>query len=164
LICTQKLSVLEEPNINQTTGTGTLIFAEDIGVYLLRLLHQFALAQDITLYAKGRCLTPNRDYKDIRGVDVELQYKFVPTGLNPCATVPISFTPLGGPLDQVTLSCATEGATIYYTTDGSFPGQANAASQVYSEPFDVTSGTQIRAAAYLPGTLVGSPVWEETAP
>lgn len=159
LLCLQKFSVLEEPNINQTAGTGTQIFAEDIGVYLIRLLNGYALAQDITLWAQGRAMVPNRDYPGVRGVDVQLQYRFTPNFLAPCATVPISFD-----AGQCMLTCATEGATIYYTTDGTFPGAANAAAQIYTVPFNIASGKQVRAAAYQPGTLVGSSVWTEVAP
>lgn len=161
-VCRQMITVLEEPNINQTTGTGTQIFAEDIGVYIAQLLHEFGLAQNITLYADGETMVPNREYKDIRGVDVHLNYKFTPGELNACATVPISFAPGSGAY-QVTLSCATSGATILYTTDGSFPGAANGAAQTYNGQFNVPYGTQVRAAAYKTG-LVGSAVWTETAP
>ncbi|HEV2329247.1 MAG TPA: chitobiase/beta-hexosaminidase C-terminal domain-containing protein [Verrucomicrobiae bacterium] len=164
-VCRQRLTVLEEPNINQTPGTGTQEFAEDVGTYLLRLLHEYSLAQDITLYANGEAMIPNRDYAGIRGVDVDLFYKFSPAQLTRCATVPIAFAgPTGDPpVYSCTLTCATMGATIYYTTDGTFPGPANGAAQVYGNPFNVAGGTQVRAAAYLNG-IKGSPVWTETAP
>lgn len=48
---------------------------------------------------------------------------------------------------EVTLTCGTAGATIYYTTDGSFPGSANANVSTYSAPFSPGSGTVVRAAA-----------------
>jgi hypothetical protein len=162
-VCRQRLTVLEEPNLNQTPGTGTQTFAEDLGAYLLQLLHEYALAQDITLYAEGEAMVPNREYKDIRGVDLDFNYKFAPTQLTRCATVPISFSFGGDQQQLVTLSCATDGATIYFTGDGTFPGQANGAAQVYAAPFLATSGTQIRAAAIADGLKL-SPVWTETAP
>lgn len=158
LVCTQTLTVLEEPNVNQNPGTGTLIFAEDIGIYLIRLLHQFGLSQDITLYGRGRVMTPNRQHEGIRGVDVEFEYRFTPDELTKCATVPISFAE-----GQCTLTCATAGASIYYTVDGSFPGPGAQTAVVYQGPFAAASGTQIRAAAYAPG-LAGSDVWSEVAP
>jgi hypothetical protein len=166
-VCLQKLTVLEEPNINQTAGTGTQIFAEDIGAYVLQLLHEFGLAQNITLFAEGTAMVPNREYKDVRGVDLKLHYKFTPAQLNRSATCPISFVPIGeNPgFDTCTITCATEGATIYYTLDGTMPVESNGAALVYSEPFSIASGTQVRAAsAYPSGGYVGSSVWTETAP
>ena len=41
-----------------------------------------------------------------------------------------------GGKQQITINCATSGATIYYTTDGSTP---TTSSNQYSEPFDLTS-------------------------
>ena len=45
---------------------------------------------------------------------------------------------------EVTLVNATDGATIYYTTDGTNPSTS---SQVYSEAFVIASGTTIKAIA-----------------
>lgn len=169
LVCRQTLTVLEEPNINQNPATGTGIFAEDIGIYLIALLHQFALAQNITLYARGNVLTPNRKSAGVRGVDCRFEYRFTPAALNKTATVPISFADPNQDTFVVTMSCATPGAQIYYTTDGSFPGPAAGAAAIYQAAFRAQTGTQIRAAAYAPAvgaaaTMVGSDVWTETVP
>ncbi len=57
---------------------------------------------------------------------------------------------------EVTLSCPTPGAVIRYTTDLSVPSNAlGAESPEYTGPITVSSSTQIRAAAYLPGALDG---------
>jgi Chitobiase/beta-hexosaminidase C-terminal domain len=165
-VCKQMLTVLEEPNLNQTAGTGTLIFAEDVGAYVLLWLHEYGLLQNLELYAEGEAMVPNREYAGIRGVDVHLKYRFTPAQLNRCATVPISFEVVHDYpnfYDVVTLTCATDGATIYYTTDGSFPGPANGAAQIYAGPFNVNSGTQVRAAADAAGYTL-STAWAEIAP
>jgi hypothetical protein len=47
----------------------------------------------------------------------------------------------------ITLTCGTSGATIYYTTDGSYPGSGNAEATAYTTAFEVDAGTVIRAAA-----------------
>lgn len=48
---------------------------------------------------------------------------------------------------KLTISTATEGATIYYTTDGSTPSTTNANAQVYSAPISFSSNTTVKAIA-----------------
>ena len=62
-----------------------------------------------------------------------------------CATP--TFSPAGGTYTSaqtVTISCSTEGATIYYTTDGNDP---TTSSTVYSAPINVSSEMTIKAMA-----------------
>jgi len=47
----------------------------------------------------------------------------------------------------VTITCATEGAAIYYTLDGSDP-TTSATKMLYTAPFDLTATTTVKAAAY----------------
>lgn len=49
---------------------------------------------------------------------------------------------------KVTITCATSGATIYYTTDGSVP---SASSTQYSAPVDITSACTLMAIAIKSG-------------
>ena len=51
---------------------------------------------------------------------------------------------------EVTLNCATEGATIYYTINGESP-KTSEGKILYSEPFSVTENTIVKAAAYKEG-------------
>lgn len=53
----------------------------------------------------------------------------------------------------LSMSCLTEGARIYYTTDGSEPSQS---SHLYTEPINITDSCTIRAAAYLDGLVTSS--------
>lgn len=60
-----------------------------------------------------------------------------------------TFNPEGGIYNEaqnVTLSCATDGASIYYTTDGSTPDNT---STPYNNAINVTSTTTIKAIAYV---------------
>ncbi len=63
-----------------------------------------------------------------------------------------TFTPAAGTYtsaQSVTIACATEGATIYYTTDGSEPSATN--GTVYSEAIAVNENMTIKAIAVKDG-------------
>ena len=54
--------------------------------------------------------------------------------------------------NKINLSTLTNGASIYYTLDGTFPASStgiNPSTLLYSVPFTVSAGTQIRACGYL---------------
>jgi hypothetical protein len=86
------------------------------------------------------------------------------TGENFTATLPPNtsvatpvFSPALGTFNStqtVTISCATSGATIYYTTDGSTP---TAASTKYTAPISISASTLLQAVAIETG-LTSSPV------
>lgn len=64
---------------------------------------------------------------------------------------PVTFSPAAGEVTsgtEVTLSCATDGTTIYYTTDGTEP---NSSSTAYSTPISITEATTIKALAIKDG-------------
>jgi hypothetical protein len=59
-----------------------------------------------------------------------------------------AFSPVGGTytsVQNVVISCSTEGSTIRYTTDGSEP---SATSLLYSSPIEVSSSITIKAKAF----------------
>lgn len=66
-----------------------------------------------------------------------------------------TFSPAAGVVEsgtEVTISSATEGATIYYTTDGSDPSTSSATTQ----PITITSATTIKAIAAKSGMTTSS--------
>ena len=70
--------------------------------------------------------------------------------VTPMVSLP-TFSPSGGDYtttQNVTLSCETQGATIYYTLDGSAPTNE---STVYSSPIEVATTTTIKAVAMKDG-------------
>jgi hypothetical protein len=63
------------------------------------------------------------------------------------------------PLPQFTITCATAGAQIYYTTDDSYPAGGNATTVAYvaGEPINIPAGGMtVRAAAYVNGMIASS--------
>ena len=61
------------------------------------------------------------------------------------------FTPAGGEYSKakkVTIACETEGASIYYTLDGTIP---TAKSTLYTEPIAISETTTVKAIAILEG-------------
>lgn len=74
---------------------------------------------------------------------------YTPNGM-PTVNTP-TFSPVGGtytdPVD-VTISCSTSGATIFYTLDGTTPTSSSA---VYTSPINVSTTTTIKAMGVLSG-------------
>ena len=86
-----------------------------------------------------------RYYKDMGQKPVALYKK---TQLKVTNVEMPTFSPEGGEYtgtQNVTISCATEGSTIYYTTDGSNPTDA---STPYTEAISIEETTTIKAIAY----------------
>ncbi|MGA2749126.1 MAG: FN3 associated domain-containing protein [Verrucomicrobiota bacterium] len=157
-VCTleQRFVVKEQPTVN-LGANGTGLTAEQIAVAIAQTfqlfflggpLQGFYVAPTFYEYAKGGADAP------YLCVEVTLQATFVLTALArtlaPAATAAAQ-----------TVSLADRqpggGSTIYYSTDGSFPGSGNPNAIIYTTPFTVASGTIVRTAAYYPG-LQGSMV------
>ena len=70
----------------------------------------------------------------------------------PAPTATPTFTPCAGvysATQTVTISCATSGASIRYTTDGSAPSETH--GSVYSSAVNISSTTHLKAIAYQSG-------------
>ncbi|MFA5865779.1 MAG: chitobiase/beta-hexosaminidase C-terminal domain-containing protein [Phycisphaerae bacterium] len=67
-----------------------------------------------------------------------------------------TFSPDGGTYVEsqtVTITCATDNATIRYTTDGSTPAADNTTGTIYTGPVSVTSTTTLKARAFAPNQI-----------
>lgn len=143
------IRIREQPTINLGTG-GTGKDAEAIGLRVLAVLHQFAIEGVGSFYAGENALQPFLDEEEgVIGQVATFKYHAAQTPDARCVTPTISEAALA-----VTLATTDGGATIYYTTDGSFPGSyAGSTATAYTVPFTVTSGTTVRFAAYQTGRL-----------
>lgn len=125
-------------------------------------LHQFAIEGKILLYQDEKAIEPlaglEKEFPGCLGYRVQLRGRMSEAAAGKCALPAIT-----APGQRVSFSTAEEGAEIYYTTDGSFPGPGNAGgtAAVYTEPFEVSAGTVVRWAGYLEG-LTGSDAGEAT--
>lgn len=73
---------------------------------------------------------------------------------NPAIVANPIFSPGPGAIafpQAITLSCATVGAQIWYTTTGNTPDPASPISKLYSTPIVLNSATVLKAKAYLTG-------------
>lgn len=152
------------PDADGNFGGGGL-FAEQIEQFLVDLLHLQHIGGLGTIRVVGRFSSPARDYPGINARRTKLTVTPKQTRQT-LRTAPISAAVNAG---QLTLACATPGARIYYTLDGSFPSDPTVAvlpltvtpqnpkgnpvnpnSTLYAAPVAVQSGTRVRAAAYAP--------------
>jgi hypothetical protein len=158
---------LEEPNLNFGPGTGTQMSAEAVSRFVLDSSHQWEIGGAGVMSAVREAIRGIWRTEDLRGVmgqgtlrdaiwdaqrfeglvayRVKLQMQAAAT---PVARVsqPVAQVQQSG----VSLSCATGGADIYYTVDGSFPGTGNPRAIKYSSQFQ-PAGSVLRYAAYKPG-------------
>ncbi len=138
------IRVLEIPKLNRAAG-GTEKRAGKIERNLHRALHLWEI--------RGICLTsfrsiPYNDGEGTSGRDV-----FFKTLLPLLPPSRVAIPQISSDVDQlVTLACATNGAHIFYTTDGGFPRSGFGTSTEYDEPFTVALGAMVRAVAYKSGT------------
>ena len=102
---------------------------------LTTLTYNYTGSNPISIMDTRWFLMPNADVT-VNAVFTELAHVAAPT-FNPSAGSFIT-------AQEVTLACATEGATIYYTLDGTDP---TVQSTEYTEPFTVSSTTTVKAFA-----------------
>ncbi len=148
------VQVLINPIINEGS-TGTQKELSEIALNVIQAGHHFQLQNVAGLTAGEDAFSPGVDEEKgllVGVVTLEslLQLDQPTSVAMPAATVAAS----------VTLTCATSGASIYYTTDESLPWVDNATALLYSAPFVTpASGTVIRAAAYKSGSNGSNVLW-----
>lgn len=143
-----KIQVIENVMINMGTS-GTEMSCEDAALLIAGLLQHRSFDGIRALMARGQLLVPVPD-ELVKGnvtYDVLLSVPFGQAAPTLVATPTISEA-----AGTVTMSCATSGAAIYYTLDGSFPGSGNPTAVLYSAPVVFTPGTYaVRVAGHKTG-------------
>ncbi|HTJ77942.1 MAG TPA: chitobiase/beta-hexosaminidase C-terminal domain-containing protein [Rariglobus sp.] len=126
-------------------GTGKT--AEEIAEHCIQLGHQFTpFGGNILLFSS---MVPTDAFDPRVTVDVSFSVK---SGLQPVPKVARPAITAGGSL-AFTLSCATAGAAIYYTTDGTYPGSGNTTATLYTGAVTLEAAATVRAAAQKDGLL-----------
>lgn len=146
---TYTIRVQEDPIANFGPH-GTRKTAEEIALHVLQLFHLVRLNGGNCLSADPDALTPIEPTRETAGL---VTYNVRLTQLAPLAPPRQVAMPLIAVAEGlVTLTCATGGARIFYTVDGSYPSAVNPAATLYAAPFAAPTSALLRAAAEVAGS------------
>ena len=139
-------------NTPAATGAGSLEAAETA----LALLHLYkpTTVNEVLVAAPEalrRVLEPNVVTYEIRVRTQACAAYAVPQVAMPVATSVGQVSP-----QTVSLSCATAGAAMFYTLDGSAPVPRGPSAILYSAPFSVNGSCTVRVRAWLAGYLASA--------
>lgn len=150
----QSFWVIEHPTLNAgSQGTGKS--AEYLAEETLRLFHHFVPFGVTQVFVGGQnAIVPNYSLDGLRAYIVTLQSQVRLSIPAKVARPMISFAAGSGNSVDVTLTCATPAAAIWYTIDGSYPSSGNAEATLYIAPFNLAAEVAartitLRAAAQL---------------
>ncbi len=153
------LDVVENPELNFDPLTGTLLTCEEVSMQVRAVLDGMALQsstgwQNLHTDENEHVIQPipniTKMFPGCAGYRVTLKLDWAEAWQAKVA-LPI----ISGTHSAVTITCATGGASIYYTLDGSFPGvtDAEGAAVLYAAPFAAAVGQTVRAKAYMAGSI-----------
>ena len=135
---------IEEATVTAISGNNTTIAQGENSIVVFKASGEFAVDDVITLEGNIGCYNAAQI--------VNPQNITVKQGETPAQTVATpTFNPEAGEVEagkEIVISCATEGATIYYTLDESDP---TAESTKYTAPITVNERTVIKAIAVKEG-------------
>ena len=139
-----EIQIVEQVLLNRDAARGTLVRSSTAALRVLAALHHAVLG-DALLYAEADPVKPLPVKAGHVSHVVRLHCRLDGIAIPPKCT-DIGATISGSTL---TLTCASAGAAIWYTEEGSYPTPGNAGASLYAAPLTVGPGATIRAAAYL---------------
>ena len=145
-----QLQVIDYPLYRRQATGGTQCSADEIADRLRQILHRFTMGRGQTIVFAGMRREPIAEGK----VSYLLSFRRVGNDQPPASVASVGISPQTSGAQTVTLTCATPGASIWYTTDGSYPGSNPTACPTavqYSGPFLVSAGQLLRTAAEASG-------------
>jgi hypothetical protein len=146
------IQVIDWPTYRRVQG-GNQISAETIAQRVRQVVHGTQFGRGQSLYFDGLETAPMAEQTQVSYIIFFRRLGNDPQLARPANVV---FSPKSGtaPL-TVTLTCATVGVDIWYTTDGSYPGPENENSTLYMGPVAIASGLTMRASAVITGSQQG---------
>jgi hypothetical protein len=133
------------------SGTGK--FVEQIATRVRQLIHYWAPGRGYVFDFAGQEPINARD--GMRSYAVNFHRNGMDERASKVGNVLID-PDTGAAPQQVTLTCATAAAAIWYTLDGSAPTPTNASAHLYAAPFQVADRMTLRAGAFKDGMDAGN--------
>ena len=148
------VQVIDYPAVRSAVG-GTGVTAETLCQRIRMVMQNWGTGRGQTLVFDGQNEAPLNDEKKVSYI-ILLRRQGMDPNPGSCATV--SITPSNGPhgASAITLACATAGALVYYTLDGTYPlPVANGGTAIlYTGPISLAAACTLRAAASDPAQVL----------
>lgn len=140
--------VQELPIINMGDN-GTQKSAEEIALRVLQLGHHFSPGTGNVIVAASDAMTPSADADPKITIDVNFEQQGGVRAESKVITPALTSAPAVDPDtgNDVTITCATAGASILYSVDGTYP------TLPYTVPVNVPGSATVRAVATKSGLL-----------
>lgn len=144
------VQAITQPMFNDDATTGTLKTTEAIAQRLRVVGHRF----------KGYSFAAQQTEEVAEGKDsYSVSFRRLTRDDDARCGKPLFEPDSGAGSQEITLTTATAGASIYYTTDGSYPSADNPEAGLYAAPITPGVGNRLRAVAYKTG-LIASDITE----
>lgn len=141
------MNLIENPLVNEGAD-GTGLTAEALAWLLATTLPQTNLAPGGQILADKELIAPMPEAVIEKRIEyrVTLRMLIHSAAVEKCATPVVAYNDGTGTFG---ITCATSGAAIWYTLDGSYPGPGNAEAALYTTPVPIVAAeTNVRAAAH----------------
>jgi hypothetical protein len=153
-----RIQIIDWPVMRRQQNGGTQKSADEVADRIREILHRFTMGRGQTIYFDGMEPVQVPDGK----VSYVAKFKRTTADQPPQTPAAVGISPSSGSASPttpltITLTCATAGAAIWYTTDGSYPGSNPVACPTatkYTGPFVLSQGATVRAASEITGANV----------